>query len=175
MSSRARRLAIVALLLAALAGRSPLAAQEISPYGVNVHVPVGEQLAMLDDAVAAGIGWIRIDFIWAVVEPERGERRWQVYDELLAAAEARGLQVVAILAYPPKWATDGPELAGVPRDPADWQGFVTRAVKRYRGRVDAWEVWNEPNLPHFWAGSRRQYLDVILLPAAWAHRTPTRS
>ena len=166
--SRGPRLAVAALLW--LAAAAPLAAQEISPYGVNVHVPVGEQLAQLDDAVAAGIGWIRIDFIWAVAEPFEGEYRWQVYDALVAAAEARGLQVLAVIAYTPQWATDGPELFGVPRDPADWRRFVDRAVRRYRGRIEAWEVWNEPNLPHFWAGSRRQYLDVILRPAAEAIR-----
>lgn len=164
-----RRLIGAALALAALAA-APTGAQDLSPYGINVHAPAGEQLRQLDAAADAGIGWIRIDLVWAFVEQSRGVHRWQLYDELMAAAEARGLQVLAILAYTPQWATDGSELAGVPRDPADWRRFVTRAVTRYRGRVDAWEVWNEPNLPHFWAGTRRQYLDLILLPAADAIR-----
>jgi hypothetical protein len=159
----------VAFTVATLAA-PPLAAQDVSPYGLNVHAPAGPRLALLDHAAASGAGWIRIDFIWAAIETSPERYDWRLYDRLIAAAEARGLQVLAIIAYTPKWATDGPELSGRPRDPILWRRFVTRAVERYRGRVEAWEVWNEPNLPHFWAGARRQYLDEILRPGAEAIR-----
>jgi hypothetical protein len=160
--------AAAAVVLALLLVPAAAVAQDISPYGINVHAPGGDRLARLDTVVEAGIGWIRIDLVWAFVERSPGDFDWQHYDALVAAAESRGLQVLAILAYTPQWATDGPELAGVPRNPEHWRRFVERAVARYRGRIDAWEVWNEPNLPHFWAGTRRQYLDLILKPAAAA-------
>jgi polysaccharide biosynthesis protein PslG len=146
------------------------AAQEISPYGINVHAPAGEQLALLDRVEEAGIGWIRIDMVWAAVERQPGKYDWKLYDRLVAAAEERGLQVLAILAYTPKWATSGAELSGVPRDGADWRRFCTRAATRYRGRIRYWELWNEPNLPRFWSGTRQQYWDLILVPGAAAIR-----
>jgi hypothetical protein len=37
---------------------------------------------------------------------------------------------------------------------------------RYRGKITYWGLWNEPNLPQFWAGSRDQYIDVILKTGA---------
>src|SRR5262245_14745292 len=134
-----------------------------SAFGINVHAPQGEALAaQLDRARAAGIGWVRIDFIWALVEPARGKYDWRLYDAIAAAAKARGLQVFATLAYTPGWATDGPAITGVPRNPEDWRRLCFRAAKRYRGKILYWGLWNEPNLPRFWSGSRQQYVDVIL-------------
>ncbi len=146
---------------------APAGAAEASPYGVNVHAPAGAQLVpQLDRVAQAGVGWVRIDVVWAAVELRRGVYDWRPYDALLAAARRRGLSVLAVIAYTPAWATAGPEISGVPRDVHDWRRFCNRAARRYRGRVAVWEVWNEPNLTRFWAGSRQQYWDRILIPGA---------
>ncbi|HXT22090.1 MAG TPA: cellulase family glycosylhydrolase, partial [Thermoanaerobaculia bacterium] len=143
------------------------AADDLSPYGVNVHAPGGAQLvAQLDRVERAGIGWVRIDFIWAAIQPQRGVYDWAHYDALVAAAQQRGLSILAIIAYTPAWATDGDEISGVPRDVEDWKAFCTKAATRYRGKIAAWELWNEPNLQKFWAGSRQQYWQQILIPGA---------
>ena len=57
---------------------------------------------------------------------------------------------------------------GVTRNVADWSDFCFRAASRYRDQIHHWEVWNEPNLPGFWSGSRAEYLRTILVPAAAA-------
>jgi hypothetical protein len=54
----------------------------------------------------------------------------------------------------------------VPNDPQQWAQFCLLAAKRYRSSIRYWGMWNEPNLDHFWAGSRQQYIDVILKPGA---------
>ena len=163
---------IVFLALAVvLAPSSRAFAVEASPYGVNIHAPQGEELAfLLDQVQAAGIGWVRIDFVWAFVEPSRDNYDWSLYDAIVAAAEARGIEVFASLAYTPAWATGGPELTRVPDDPQQWADFCFLAARRYRGKIRTWGMWNEPNLTKFWAGSRQQYFDVILKPGADAVR-----
>lgn len=154
-------------LFFALAFARAAAADDLSPYGVNVHAPGGAQLVSQFDRVEqAGIGWVRIDFIWAAIQPQRGVYDWQHYDALVAAAQQRGLSILAIIAYTPGWATDGAEISGVPRDVEDWKTFCDKAAKRYRGKIAAWELWNEPNLEKFWAGSRQQYWQQILIPGA---------
>lgn len=159
----ARRLLLPLLAVLLLAGAAPASAEEDSPYGINVHVPQGEELRLLlDRAEAAGIGWIRIDFVWAFVEPRQDEFGWAVYDAIAAAAQARGIEVFATLAYTPAWATSGPESIGPPANPADWADFCFRAARRYRDTIRHWGLWNEPNLDHFWAGTRRQYIEDIL-------------
>jgi xylan 1,4-beta-xylosidase len=54
-----------------------------------------------------------------------------------------------------------------PRDPGAWAGLVRRLadhwVRRYGAdEVRRWyfEVWNEPNLPSFWAGTRDDYFTL---------------
>ncbi len=159
-------------LLGALALAPGLFAQSAeSPFGINLHAPEKEQARfLLDQTVQAGIGWVRIDFVWADVEPEPGIERWARYDELVAAARARHLRVLALVAYTPAWATAGPALSGVPRRVSDWSDFCYRAAARYRDGITHWEIWNEPNLPRFWSGSRAEYIEKILEPAARALR-----
>jgi hypothetical protein len=152
--------AVAILLLAAPAAAS-------SPYGINVHAPQGAQLDFLLGRVqAAGIDWVRIDFVWADVETSPGVFDWSVYDGIAAAATARGINVFATLAYTPQWATHGPATTGVPDDPAAWADFCARAARRYASSIHFWGLWNEPNLPRFWSGSRQQYIDDILIPGA---------
>ncbi len=157
-------------LVAGLAPSRVLAADAVSsPFGLNIHAPVGESLGfLLDRTAGVGVGWVRIDLVWAAVEPEPGVERWKDYDALVAAARARNLEILAIIAYTPAWATDGPAISGVPRNVEDWSDFCFRAASRYRDQIHHWEVWNEPNLPGFWSGSRAEYLRTILVPAAAA-------
>lgn len=160
-------ISLLFLALAVVPPPPPAEAVEASPYGINIHAPQGEELtALLDRVQAAGIGWVRIDFIWAWVEPARDQYDWQVYDAIAAAARARGIEVFATLAYTPQWATSGPAVNGVPDDPAQWAEVCSEAAKRYRGTIRHWGVWNEPNLDKFWAGNRQQYVDVLLKPCA---------
>lgn len=157
---------ILALLLILSWGAVPVHAVEESPFGINIHAPQGAELEkLLDRAQAAGIGWVRIDFVWAYVESSRDRFDWRGYDAIAAEARERGLEVFASLAYTPGWATSGPEWTGVP-DPAEWSDFCFRAARRYQGQIRYWGLWNEANLPKFWSGTRQEYIDVILKPGA---------
>jgi len=164
-ATRSRCLGRTALALVVASALSATAGA--SPFGINVHTADAEGL---EAAAAAGIDWIRIDLIWAIVEPAQDQFDWGLYDRIVNDARGRGLRILASIAYTPAWATDGGELTGVPRDPADWYDVCYRAAARYRGRIDAWGLWNEPNLGGFWQGSRQQYIEQILIPGARAVR-----
>ncbi len=156
--------ALVALLGALAAGGA--VAQESSPYGVNVHSPTGAELNLdLDRVQAAGITWINVAVIWPYVEGQSGVFDWSVYDEIVAAAQARHLQVLGSILYTPAWATKDPTWVGVP-DVNAWSDFCRRAADRYKGSIRYWQLWNEPNQTEFWTGTREQYIDVILKPGA---------
>ncbi len=161
---RGRRLWVCSAALAAGAVVRPAAGL---PYGVNAHIPSYEQLAA---AARVGVEWVRIDLNWYAVEPAPGQFDWSVYDKLADDAEANGLRVYATLAYTPAWATTGPPVSGVPDDAATWYDFCFRAAQRYRGRIEHFGMWNEPNLGRFWAGDRTQYVQVILGPGSAAVR-----
>ncbi len=156
------RLLPAALALLLLAGGARAGA---SPFGINAHVPPDQ---VLDALAEAGIGWVRIDVLWPLVQPEADTWEWTVYDHVVEAARARGLEIYGTLAYSPSWATGGTPGPGVPGDPRDWARFCYRAAHRYRGKVAAWGLWNEPNLSRFWEGSREEYIGTVLLPGAAA-------
>ena len=161
-STSARSGVLTAVIAAAAA-----ATVSASTFGVNAHVP---KEAVADEVVAAGIGWVRVDFQWSAVERERDVYDWTRYDALLDRLEARGLRIYAGLGATPAWATSGSEFSGVPDDPDQWQEFCYLAASRYRGRVDAWGLWNEPNLDRFWEGTRSEYIEELLKPGAAAIR-----
>jgi len=139
-----------------------------STFGINAHVP---SEAIQDEIVAAGIGWVRVDVVWGLIEVHRDSFDWERYDSLINTLESRGLRIFATLQGTPQWATSGSEFSGVPDDPDDWREFCYVVASRYRGRIDAWGFWNEPNLGHFWQGNRTQYVNEILLPGIEAVST----
>ena len=40
-----------------------------------------------------------------------------------------------------------------PRSIAAWDAFVTAVVKRYKGRITSYQIWNEASLAMFWNGT----------------------
>lgn len=155
---------LAALLALSLGG----AAAHALPYGANAHIPPS---TLLDAAHETRVAWVRIDLNWDLVEREPGTYDWSTFDQLVDTAEALGLRIYATLAYTPAWATQGPPGSGVPSDPARWYEFCFRAAQRYRGRVEHFGMWNEPNVSSFWAGSRSQYIEVILKTGSRAVHT----
>ena len=107
----------------------------------------------------AGFHWVRQQFQWAALEPDEkgvfvgqfGESTWDVYDDIVAAADAAGLEVIGRLDTSPKWARTGnPHVTTPPDDLDDFGDYVAAVVQRYRGRVRYYQLWNEPNLAVEW-------------------------
>ncbi|HEX4364955.1 MAG TPA: triple tyrosine motif-containing protein [Solirubrobacteraceae bacterium] len=122
--------------------------------------------AFQDDAMARlGIKWDRAMspgsfFRWAQVEPQQGKFVW--FDPQIDLARQRGVSVLGTLGYNAEW----PKFAdddGHP-DLAKWEQFVERLVSHYRGKVAAWEIWNEPNYvfkPAFYAQLLKRAAEAI--------------
>ncbi len=108
---------------------------------------VGEIAAVAE----LGAGWVRFDVDWSWIERRRGRYDWTATDRGVDAARAAGLRVLAVLAYTPSWArAAGTTDKHPPDDPQAFARFATTAAQRYAGRVEAWQVWNEPNTAAFW-------------------------
>lgn len=135
--------------------------------GLNVHIPSD---AILDDVARnLGVLWIRVDFDWFRIEPQRGVFNWSDTDRIIDRAARLGLQVLATLSYTPPWASSNPSSPRIGDPPASvtyWTDFVRASVERYRERVSFWQTWNEPNIQEFWNGSMERYRSEILQPGA---------
>lgn len=123
-----------------------------SPGGWFADEPDAELHADLDHMVEAGATWLRIDFDWSKIEATRGDHHWHRTDRVVDAARARGLKVLGLITEAPAWARpSGTDSKSPPSDPRHYAAFAAAAVERYHQRgVEAWELWNEPNLGMFW-------------------------
>lgn len=101
--------------------------------------------ADVDLARRAGLSWVRVTIPWRAVNPARGEWRWESADALVEPHAQAGHRVLAILSTAPAWAGSNANGTRPPEDVALWQEYVARVAERYRGKVEAYEVWNEPD------------------------------
>ncbi|SFN41191.1 hypothetical protein [Variovorax sp. OV329] len=77
-------------------------------------------------------------------------------DDQLAPILASGMSAVGIL----QWSSKDPPFALPVDDLAGWRNYVTQEVRRHKGKVKYWEVWNEP--PNFTEDkSPRSYAQVV--------------
>ncbi len=147
---------------------SPAQTVSGSPHGINVHLASDAALAKVAEA---GIPWIRIDVNWNAIEAERGRFDFSQVDRVVATARRHGLSIYATLAYTPGWANGGLGAAYPAADVNLWKNFVKVAVLRYRDSIRYWGIWNEPNVPEFYARSKDTFLNQVFLPAALEIRT----
>lgn len=98
--------------------------------------------------------WVKGFVDWARTEPVRGEYDWRDADNTARGAESAGLALFLRLHNAPVWSHPGREAPSTPPDdPADFARFAAAVAARYRGRVVAYELWNEPNLAFEWGNA----------------------
>ena len=98
---------------------------------------------------------------WSALEPRKGEWRFETLDRYVATAEQHHVEVLLVLGLTPGWASARPNEksgyepgnAAEPKDLEDWRAFVAQVAGRYKGRIGAYEIWNEPDLKQTWTGS----------------------
>lgn len=139
-------------------------------FGVQFHATWSDysnevRLEILDRLAAAGVKWVRIDIGWSPFEEKckgcvAGWYRDMV-DFSVDAALDRGLKVLGTLWMTPPWANGGRHYRVPPDDPGEYARFAAWAANHYKGRVSAWEIWNEPNLDYFWGGTVGDYVRLL--------------
>jgi GH35 family endo-1,4-beta-xylanase len=137
-------------------------------YGMQIHGCGYAVEPALDLVVGAGFTWVKQQVRWEEVEGEVfGSTDWRCIDEVVEAAEARGLHILLSVTTSPEWSRPGTEM-GAPDVLPLFGQFCLRLAERYRGRIDAVEVFNEPNLDREWGEHLDPYAYVTLLEWAYA-------
>jgi xylan 1,4-beta-xylosidase len=114
-------------------------------------------------------------------EDNRGnpEYNWQYIDELYDFLHSIGMKPFVELGFMPNGLASGSKTifwwkgnVTPPRDMKKWADFIRAFVLHVKERygdaeVRTWyfEVWNEPNLNGFWAGTQQQYFDLYTATA----------
>lgn len=130
---------------------------EDSRFGVNHAYPWPH---LLDLCRQAGLGWVRDwSLKWQDVEPEKGRFTFAEPDFQIDRPRSHRLQVLGLVPFPSSnWSSSAPDsvpagqrypenrqrMAYAPRDLAEFENFVAQMVAHYQGRVQWWQVFNEP-------------------------------
>ena len=137
-----------------------------SPLGMNTHMEREAAIEHLDCNLSAlascGVKWIRAWWGWGMAEKTPGQFDWSEFDRQLEAVQRAKMEIMPILLryypqYEQPWAGKVDEIQQPPYDLDRWANFVETTVRRYRGRVKAWEVWNEPQ----YTMDARFYADLL--------------
>lgn len=113
-----------------------------------------------------GVGFSREEFIWELIEPEKGAFEWDVYDASIDALSPSGVNILGVLDYSAPWATEDLNRENADKympNLDDWQNYVGRVVNRYKGKVKYWQIWNEPNIAVFFKPepNASQYFEIL--------------
>jgi hypothetical protein len=108
-----------------------------------------------------GVGTLRLEFPWPLLEPQRGVFDWRRSDYIVRKASRYRIAVQPVLVYSPSWAA---RTASSPPAARDFSRFARVFAARYRSRIDYYELWNEPNLTRYWDGTQAEYVKNVLMP-----------
>ena len=161
---------------------APVAHAGINPFGVNTFLEQEVEPQKRERAVQmiaeAGFHWLRQEFPWEDIEihgkgdfedrrHEPHRSAWEKYDQIVDLAEQYDLEIIARLSNPPAWSRAQGDAVGpfAPPDNLDDYGdFVEAVVRRYRGRIHVYQIWNEPNIYPEWGErpvSPEEYTDLL--------------
>ena len=106
---------------------------------------------------------------WPFIERSKGVYEWSRLDEWVNGAEANGVPFYYSNDYVPEWAADDSSTcsstdlgatvctSGV-SNIQDWDNFMTALVTRYKGKIQMYELWNEPD--QYFTGTTAQIVTM---------------
>ena len=111
---------------------------------------------------------------WERLEPAQNAWDFKRLDTLVALAGQHGVEPVLTLGITPRWAASRPNEPFIygkggnspPRDMHDWEDYVRTVATRYKGRIQYYELWNEPTFDEidkskgFYAGSVQTMVEL---------------
>ncbi|HXJ94621.1 MAG TPA: IPT/TIG domain-containing protein [Terriglobia bacterium] len=108
---------------------------------------------------------------WANVEPSQGQFDWSRLDDAISVAQANGATTINYNMHTtPAWAAANPgapctfsfltACSSPPTNIDDWNNYVTALVTRYKGKINYYELWDEPDYTGQWSGTIQQLLTL---------------
>jgi hypothetical protein len=144
-------LTLLALLMIPAAARASTDMEfALQDDDVFVHQQGFDRDSALEHAVALGATRIRVNVLWDRVLVSGGASNprydFSAIDALQEEAYWRGIDLQLTIAGPaPAWATRDHKVGNTAPDPRKYSAFVRTVVTHFKGKVDRYSLWNEPN------------------------------
>jgi len=111
-----------------------------------------------------GCKWVLNTFFWHNIEPSKGVFNFDNYDKFVEHTHKQGIKIIGLLGYgnefkyPVKKSKHYISKKEIPL----FLNYVEETTRHFKGKVDVWCVWNEPNLSS-WPGTRSEYINLTKL------------
>lgn len=105
---------------------------------------------------------------WPFLEPTPGQWNFGPLDRMVAEAEVHRTKVLLVLAHSPAWASARPNeasgykpgFAAEPKNLDHWRNYVRTVAARYKGKIEAYQIWNEPSDKVHFTGTLQQMVEL---------------
>ncbi len=98
----------------------------------------------------AGVGIVRVDFLWSDIEPDKEKFDFKKYDTIVEIMGKHNIEILGILDYSADWASNCMAWNCPPKNNQLFIDYASQVVERYKGKVTYWELWNEPDSSTYW-------------------------
>jgi len=147
-----------------------------SAFAMNTHMerePTPHLSRSMEVLSQCGVKWIRAWWGWGMCEKTEGTFDFTEFDrQFNAVTTGTGMRIMPILLryysqYEQKWT--GPVTPRAiqeypdPKVLPEWKVFCGKVAERYKGRITAYELWNEPTMGTSPNGvlTPQQYVDLL--------------
>lgn len=151
---------------------APISGLTADKFGISPGVQLFRESVDNIDADMAGYAalpthWVRAGVRWDLIEPKRADQdNWTKVDRIVDDATKDHLSLILDITGTPSWARSPDATTNVqfPPDLQTYATFTGKIAARYKGRVAAYELGNEPNhVKSFATPDPKLYVQVLKL------------
>ena len=114
----------------------------------NVRFPHEGFDLLIEILRRSGVGSIRERLLWKEVQPSKdAEINWKHYKRNADKLKSYGINILGLTHDSPAWAQYKEERGNLPDNLLDLYRFTKALASDFKGRMSAWEFWNEPDHP----------------------------
>ena len=114
------------------------------PNPANSRHPGDGYAVVSEVARRAGLKMVRDRLSWGECEPAPGKFNWRQYMTNATLLSERGIQLSGMYHDAPKWAKTN--TTHLPGDLVATYRFAKKLAETFRGKMAAWEFWNEQDI-----------------------------
>ncbi len=139
-------------------------------YGIQAFLWWKPEITKRDLTLVQQMGftWVKQNIAWRDIEIAKGQYNWSLADDVVRRVGRRdGIKLLVRLDRQPFWSqapnTDPLDNAP-PANLNDFGSFCQAFADRFKGKIAAYEVWNEPNLAREWGNqppNPQQYVELL--------------
>jgi LysM repeat protein len=120
-------------------------------YGVEAFLVDQDLPKLISEIDSLDVSWVKQTIYWRDFEPVKGQIDFATLDNIVNGLSGANLKILFTVTAAPSWARRYVLEDGPAENNADYLAFIGALAQRYAGKVQAYEIWDEPNRRAEWS------------------------